>query len=172
MKDKFEYKVFIPKLRRNLLTDKNIKMIEDKTGVSIEINYDGEVVIRGEDSYKCWVCENIVKAIGRGFNFDKALILLNENYALELIDINDYAKNLNNRIRLKGRVIGKQGRVKAYLERLTGCSIVVYGKTVGVICDENTLPIARNAVQMILEGAKQSTAYKYVEKQLKKQSEF
>lgn len=171
----FETKVFIPKSKIKTLVineGRNKKLLEDKLGVELEVNIDGEITMRGEDSYKLLICENILKAIGRGFSHDKAFKLLNDNYILEVVDISDYAKTQKARVRLKGRIIGENGRAKRHLEDMTGCYITVYGKTVSLICEVNLSPIARDAVRMILEGAKHATAYRFIEKELRKLPEF
>jgi len=60
---------------------------------------------------------NVVKAIGRGFNPDKALRLIEKDIMLHLLDLNDYADTENSRNRLKGRVIGRDGETRRHLER-------------------------------------------------------
>ena len=90
--------VKIPKERIGVLIGKNgevKKRIEKELGVQININQDGEVTISSTENTKdplaLWKGRDIVKAIGRGFNPEKALRLLSDDYVLEIIDISDYA---------------------------------------------------------------------------------
>ena len=127
-----------------------------------------EITIQGEESYNAWVCEQVIKAIGRGFTPKDALKLTQENHVFELIDIMDYARNQNDKFRLRGRVIGEDGKTRERIERETNCEIVVYGKTVGVIGPAEDAKNAIKAVEMLLEGAQTSTVTKFLEKEAKK----
>ena len=49
-------------------------------------------------------------AIARGFNPELSLLLLKPDYAFEIVQIKDYAKTKNSMLRLKGRVIGQEGK--------------------------------------------------------------
>ena len=66
--------------------------------------------------------------MGRGFNPKDALDLTKEGFVFELIDIMDYARSKNDKYRLRGRVIGEEGKTRHHIERETGCKIMVFGK--------------------------------------------
>lgn len=162
----FQYKLLIPKDRTGVLIGEKGKMkrlIEKKTGTKITVE-DEEITIAGEDSYNAWICEQVIKAVGRGFNPKDALKLTIEDYVLEVIDIMDYARNENDKARLKGRVIGGEGKTREYIENATGCKLNVYGKTVGIIGPSSEIRTAREAVDMLLNGAQTSTVYRYLDK--------
>lgn len=145
------------------------KRIENETGTKIEITKDGEVTISSEDSLNAWEAKQIVKAIGRGFSPDVALLLTNEDYVLEIIDLKDWVgKNENAIKRLKGRVIGEQGKAKMTIEDLTETYISVYGKTISIIGELTRVQIAKRAVQMLLDGSRHATVYRLLESERKK----
>jgi len=152
----------IPKARVKVLREV-IDEIESKLSVKIEIRPD-EILVGGE-SLDVWIALKIIKAIGRGFDPSVALKLLKEDYDLVVIDIMRFANTKNALIRLRGRVIGEKGRAKKYIEQLTDCHIQVYGKTVSIIGPLDKLDLARQAVEMLLNGAKHSTVYRFLERE-------
>lgn len=136
-------------------------------GVKIEVNSSiGEVKIESEDKIREMEAENVVVAIGRGFSPEKAILLFNEDYYLEILDIRDWVGKKENHIkRLAGRVIGKNGRAREIIEELSGAYVSVYGHTVGIIGKIENLQIAKKAVEMLLDGANHSTVYRFLEEE-------
>jgi len=108
--------------------------------------------------------QNVVKAIGRGFNPEKAFRLLERDVALYIIDISEYASSSNSRDRLKGRVIGRDGEAKRHVEKMTEIDMCIYGKTIGLIGKAQNIEVAQEAITMLLNGSSHSTAYSYLEK--------
>jgi ribosomal RNA assembly protein len=66
--------------------------------------------------------------------------------------------------RLKGRIIGTEGKTRRLIEELTEANVVVYGHTVGIIGSFEEADAARNAVQMIIEGCEHHTVYRYLQR--------
>ena len=96
------------------------------------------------------------------------LTLANENYDLDIIDITKYAHTKNALIRLRGRVIGQEGRSRKFIEKHTKTYISVYGKTISIIGTYENLSTARRAIIMLLEGAKHPRMYGFLEDLKKK----
>jgi ribosomal RNA assembly protein len=115
---------------------------------------------------------NIVKAIGRGFSPNRAMTLGNEDFDLAIIDLEEVVgKSHNAQERIKGRIIGKEGKSRALIEELTETSISVYGSTVAIIGNIEALPTAREAIMMLIRGSFHKTVYNYLfayRRQLKK----
>ena|SRR3989344_388800 len=144
------------------------RLIEQKTHTRLLVSKEGEIVLEGEhvDTY---LSSLICKAIGRGFNPSIALLLLNEAYGLELLTISEFTgKQKKKQERIKARLIGTEGKARMHLERLTGCHIVVFGKTVGIIGSFDVLDIARRGIEKLLGGAPHGNVYRYLEIELKK----
>ena len=136
-------------------------LIEEKLDVSVKLS-GNEVTVSGS-SIELLKAHNLVMAVGRGFSTDKALYLLQDDFSLDVIEIGEFAKTQKAFIRLKGRVIGDDGRAKRFIEKNTNCLIRVYGKTVSIIGKSEDLINARRAVIMLLEGAKHGTAYRFLD---------
>lgn len=161
----------IPKLRVACLIGKKgetKRIIERSTKTKVKISSEGDVEIEGE-SYGEYICEKIVKAVGRGFNPDIALNLVREGYGLEIIDIKDYVgKSKNKLIRLKARLIGSEGKARKIIERLTDCSLCVYGKTISIIGEVEKLNIALRGIQKLLQGSMHGNVFAFLEREMKK----
>jgi ribosomal RNA assembly protein len=166
----FEYKLFIPEKRVGVLIGEKGKikrLIEKKTGTKLAIDKE-EVTISGEESYNAWVCKRIIKAIGRGFNPNDALKLIIDGFVFKLINIMDYARNQKDKFRLRGRVIGEDGKTRKRLEMVTDCKIIVFGKTIGIIGNEQGVQDALEAIEMLLDGAQTNSVFNFLEKKAKK----
>ncbi|MCD6403903.1 MAG: RNA-processing protein, partial [Nanoarchaeota archaeon] len=94
----------IPKQRVGLVREEK-ERLEKELGVKIEVGPEGEITLEGE-GINLWNARNVIKAIGRGFDVETALLLKEEGYNLEVVDIEDYGKSKNALKRLRGRVIG------------------------------------------------------------------
>ncbi len=139
-----------------------IKRVEDALNVKIEIEDGVKIIGRGLEAYKARM---IMKAFGRCFSMDDALLLLDDEYGFVIIDVRDYAKSRNRQIVLKGRVIGEKGKTKRYIEGICNVKISVYGKTISIIGKWEDLEIAKRAIEMLLEGRMHSTVYRFLETQ-------
>lgn len=162
----------IPKDRIGVLIGKDgetKKEIEEETGVELDIDSQtGEVDIdteEVEDPIIKMKIKDVIKAIGRGFNPDKALFLLEDGVYFELLDIRNYVGKSPKAIkRIRGRVIGKEGRTRELIEELSEAYISIYGNTIGIIGGVTESKIAKRAVEMLLDGSPHSAVYNYLEK--------
>jgi ribosomal RNA assembly protein len=118
-----------------------------------------------EDPLSVWKARYIVKAIGRGFNPEVSVKLMGDETILEIINLPDYVgKSKKAILRQKARIIGKEGRTKDIITDMTGVDISIYGKTVAIIGDMEQIHIAKEAVEMILNGVRHKTVYAFLEK--------
>lgn len=144
--------------------------IENATKTSIEIDSEtGSVSISpredAEDPLAVWKARYIVKAVGRGFNPEIALKLTDDEVLLEIINLPDYVgKSKKAILRQKGRIIGKDGRTRDIITDMTGVDISIYGKTVAIIGDMEHIHLAKEAVEMILDGSRHKSVYAFLEK--------
>jgi len=162
------YDTKIPKERIAVLIGKDgitKKQIESATHIKLKIDSkEGDIFLEGEDALGLYSAREVVKAIGRGFNPEIALLLLKPDYMFEMISMLDHVKSKNHMIRLKGRVIGAEGRSRKTIEELTETYISVYGKTIGIIGFSENVAIAKKAVESLLNGSTHSSVYKWLEK--------
>lgn len=162
----------IPVERVAVLIGKNgeTKEMIENHGVKLTIDSKtGDVKIEGKNSLKELDAENVIRAIGRGFSPDKAILLFKDDYYFELLDIRDWVGKKREHVkRIAGRVIGKNGKTRRIIEEETGAHISIYGHTVGIIGKIEELDLARKSIEMLLGGANHSTVYRFIEKEKKK----
>lgn len=141
------------------------KILERDLKVKLLIDSkEGDVTLMGDDAIQLYTGKEIVRAIARGFNPQIALLLLKPDYAFELIDLTDYAKQANHLQRLKGRVIGTAGKSRRIIEQATESYVSVYGKTIGLISPVENIMIAKQAIEALLSGSPHSSVYRWLEK--------
>jgi ribosomal RNA assembly protein len=141
--------------------------IQRRTKTKLEIDsHLGEVTILSDKSFfEVHIAKNVVSAIARGFSPENAFNLLREDFSLEIISLDEFIKNSKHRhTQIKGRVIGREGRIKQIIEKRFRCILSVYGKTVSIIGPEENLKEARDVVEKILSGAKHSTILKSIKR--------
>ncbi|MDD3178211.1 MAG: KH domain-containing protein [Candidatus ainarchaeum sp.] len=139
------------------------KDIQKKTSTNLNINsHTGEIIISTKKSfYEIHIAKNILTAISRGFSPEVSFNLLEDNFLLEIIDLDDFVKNTRNRHeQIRGRVIGKDGHIKKMIEDKLHCFISVYGKTVSIIGYQDNISEVRDVIEKILQGVKHTTVFK------------
>lgn len=116
-----------------------------------------------DDVSVLFTVQKIVKAIGRGFSPIRAMTLMDEDYDLIVMDLEDYVGGSKSaQERVKGRVIGKGGKSRALLEELTNCLVSIYGSTIAIIGNYEMLPVAIESVEMLLQGSFHKTVWNHL----------
>jgi ribosomal RNA assembly protein len=174
--------VRIPKERVGVLVGPDGKVkshIEEKLMVSLNVNSEyGDVnIILGDDAADPSVlfrARDVVTAIGRGFAPERAFRLVrDEDAVLDVVDLRQiFGRSESDIKRVKGRIIGMQGKTRRLIEELSGADVVVYGHTIGIIGTFEQANTARTAVQMLIDGCQHHSVYRYLAKkrrELKKQ---
>lgn len=168
----YAYELKIPRERVAVLIGKKGEIkryIEEETCSTIFVDSkEGEIRITGTDSLGLFSAREIIKAIGRGFSPETAMLILKAENAFELLNMSDYVgKSKNSATRLKGRVIGTEGKTRKHIEDVTETHLSVYGKTIGIIGEVEHVMLARRAIESILAGSTHSSVYKWLEKKKK-----
>lgn len=146
-------------VKRRIERTFEVSLYIDSGSGSVEITLNPEA----KDVTAIFTVKNIVKAIGRGFNPRKAEWLADEESNLILIDLTDYVgRSRNGLSRVKGRIIGRDGRSRKLLEELTGTAISVYGHTVAVIGKIESLDVTREAILLLVKGAFHKTVWNFL----------
>gem|GEM_PF-99986 len=160
----------IPKDRVAVLIGKKgeiKKKIQKETSTKIEINSDGEVIIKRkittENPLKQLKARDIIKAIARGFSPEKAFLLLKQENYLEVINLSEYVSDKSLK-RIRSRIIGKEGKSRKIISKLTKTEIVIYGKTVSIIGKIQNIQITKKSIMKIIEGAPHSAVFRYLER--------
>ncbi|MBU4075254.1 MAG: KH domain-containing protein [Euryarchaeota archaeon] len=143
------------------------EIIEEKTTARINIDSStGNVeIMEAKDPIMGLRAREIVHAIGRGFSPEKALKLLDDDLLMfETMDLSNMARTEKDMQRLKGRIIGREGKSREVFEALTGARISVYGKTISLIGYPEQNAVARAGIDMLLKGSSHGPVYKFLEK--------
>ncbi len=165
----YSYELKVPRNRVAVIIGKEggiKKEIEESTGTKLTIDStEGDVFVSGEDALGLYTAREIIKAIGRGFNPEIAKFLLKTDYILEVVDLAEFVgKSKEAMLRVKGRVIGKEGKSRMLIEELTECRISVFGKTISIIGLPESAASARRAVESLLKGSTHANVYKWLER--------
>ena len=162
----------IPQNRVGALIGKNgevKKSVEKLTGTVLDIDSDeGTVYITPredmEDPLGVWNANHIVKAIARGFNPDVAMKLIHDDIYLEVMKLPLYVgKSKKALARYKGRIIGTNGKTRELITELADVDMAVYGKTVSLIGEMENILVAKEAIEMILNGSRHKSVYSFLE---------
>jgi ribosomal RNA assembly protein len=174
--------VRIPKERVGVLVGADGKVkrhIEEKLGVKLEVESESGGVTatlseKATDPSLLFRAKDVVTAIGRGFAPERALRLIrDEDTVFDLVDLRDiFGRSESDIKRVKGRIIGMNGKTRRLIEELSNADVVVYGHTVGIIGTFEQVNVARSAVQMLIDGSQHHTVYRFLQRkrsELKKQ---
>ena len=179
MKSKFS--LTIPRERVGVLIGRKGKVkehLERTLNVSLEVDSSSGIVnVEDLDSnpINIWKARDVILAIGRGFSPEKAFKLLSsDEYLLEVIDLRSILGRSENAIkRVKGRVIGREGKTRRIIEEIADVDVSVYGHTISIIGGYENIIIAREAIKMLIEGKTHATVYRFLSnkrRELKKRS--
>jgi ribosomal RNA assembly protein len=171
--------VRVPRERVGVLVgpDGKVKQfIEERLMVELRVESESggvTIVLRGDavDPSLLLRAKDVVTAIGRGFAPERAFRLIrNEDNIFDIIDLRlIFGRSDSDIKRVKGRIIGANGKTRNLIEELSEADVVVYGHTVGFIGTFEQVDVARNAVQMLISGSQHHTVYKYLQR---KRSDF
>lgn len=143
------------------------KNIEGKLSVELQIDSDsGDVTItmseKATDPSMLFKAKDVVTALGRGFSPEHAFRLVrDEDAVLDVIDLRTaFGKSEADIKRVKGRIIGMNGKTRRLIEELTDAQVAVFGHTVSIIGTIEQAGVAREAVEMLVKGSMHSTVYR------------
>jgi ribosomal RNA assembly protein len=144
------------------------KRLEEACHVTVEIDGDsGEVIVRSSsaiegDPFKAM---SVIEAVGRGFSPQRALRLLEPETLLEVLDLREFSGKSDNSLeRIRGRVIGLNGKSRRVIEELTKCYVSVYGRTVAIIGEVTEAKLAKEAISMLAAGSRHRSVYNLLQR--------
>lgn len=163
--------VKVPQIRVGVVIGKNGEIkrrIEEETKTKVTIDSkEGNVTIEAsettDDPLAVWRARDIVVAIARGFSPKKSFRLFDEDEAMEVIDLTDFVGRSENALkRIRGRIIGENGKARRTIEELTGVNMSVYGRTVSLIGEYDQLTAAKESIMLFIHGAQHRTVYRFL----------
>ena len=175
----FQQVVKVPRDRIGVIIGKKGKVkgqIQDRCNVLIEIDSKtGDAIISLQSKEMPTEMEpfkavEVITAISKGFSPRRAYRLIDgDDDSFQLIDLRDYAgKSSNSMERIKGRIIGEEGKSRRTIEDLSGTYISVYGHSVGIIGTSDQIKIASDAVTMLSKGKSHKTVYNMLQEAKRK----
>lgn len=121
----------------------------------------GEIEISGEPVNE-FVAEKVIDAITLGFEMKTALLLKEEEFILEVINIKEHTRRRDLEL-IRARIIGTQRKTLTTLEQLTHCFFQVKNNFVGIIGPSNWIENGQQAIISLIKGSKQSNVYAFLE---------
>jgi len=151
-------KIIVEKLPRII---KNKDRLEKELNITIKMR-GKEVYISGKAEEE-YIAEKIIEALDFGFPFSNALEIKKEDFIFEILNIKEYAtqKNLE---RIRGRIIGKNGRTLKTISSLSECFLELSGNKLGIIGYAENIRKVEEACKILIKGSKQANVYAYLEK--------
>ncbi len=112
---------------------------------------------------------DFIKAVAHGFSPERAWRAIEEDQVLVIIDLKQYVGDHPNHLaRIKGRIIGERGKIRRALEEMTGTYISVSKNTVTIIGDYESSSIAREAIEMIIQGRQYRTVFLFIDRNMRR----
>ena len=143
--------------------------VEKRLSVELQVESEtGGVTIKlmptAEDPSVLFRAKEVVTAIGRGFSPERAFRLIeDDDTVLEVIDLREVVgKSQSDMKRLKGRIIGKEGKTRRTIEELTEANVSVFGHTISIIGNMDQAEAAKEAIRMLLRGSLHKTVYRFL----------
>lgn len=136
---------------------KNRKKLEKELNVKIT-NRGKEVYIEGgaEEEY---VSEKVVDALEFGFPYEIALLIKKNDLLFEIVNLKEYSRTKAME-RVRGRIIGTQGKALQTLTQITNCRFEIKGNEVGIIGNPEEILEAKEAIISIAQGSKHGNVYR------------
>ncbi len=139
-----------------------VPAIENRVKVHIGFGKD-RVSVRGSEVNE-YLVEQIIRAVDFGFDIDDALLLLNQEFVLEFIEVKEHTRRKNLKD-VRSRIIGREGKAKRTIEKLTGAAVVINGNDIGVIVDADHLSATVQGIEGLISGSKHGNVFGFLERQ-------
>ncbi|KAH9411644.1 RNA-binding protein [Ordospora pajunii] len=132
--------VMFPKYRVKYIeqTEKYIVLALEKKKISCAIDFERNVIsvltnASTRDPFIFIKAVNFVKLVGRGVGVEEAMKVLEDECFCEVIDIKSLAGSEKVFEKRRDRLIGPKEMTLEAIRKVTGCYVLVHGKTVSVI---------------------------------------
>ena len=119
------------------------------------------VFIKGRELNE-YFAEKVIDAINMGFPIKIALLIKNEDFMLEVMNIKNFTSKKDFE-RIRARIIGKEGKAIKTISKLTKCFLEIKGNEVGIIGEPENIENGHQAVISLIQGSKHANVYKYLE---------
>ena len=135
--------------------------------LGIKLSNKGKNVFVDGSPEKEFTAIEVLQAVNAGFSADRALELKQDDFMLQTIHIKDITKRQDLE-RVRGRIIGTDGRTLKTLQNLTNCDLAVKDNEIGLIGPATEMEDAVQSITSLIQGSKQGNVYGRLERQRKK----
>lgn len=154
MLEESSFATLFPKYREKYLKDswpEVTRVLKEKLGVRCELDLvEGSMTVRTTkktyDPYAILQARDVIKMLSRGVPVHQALRATNDDVFSDVIKISGYVQNKEKFVRRRQRLVGPNGATLKAIELLTGCYVLVQGKTVSVMGPHKGLETVRRIV--------------------------
>lgn len=140
------------------------RFLENKLKVKLEV-LPGKITISGSELNE-YEASRVLEAIDKGFSIETSLLLKNEDYVFEIINIKNISPRKNLAL-VRARIIGTKGKTLKVIKGLTDCDILLKDNQIFIIGPTEKIKDALNGLRKLIQGSKQSSTYSYLEKRKK-----
>ncbi len=141
------------------------RIFEKRLECDIEVDSStGKVNAKSDNSVNLFVLGNMIGAINMGHNPENALMLMDETFVVDNIDVKNYEKNIDRLKIIMGRIIGKEGITRKTIEDITKCKVSVHDHIVSVIGPYENTMLVHEALDMLIKGAAHKSLYSFLER--------
>ena len=145
---------------------RNKKRLERKLKVILTIK-GNEIEIEGKE-VNIFLTNQVLEAIDKNFSVKTALLLTNEDYVFEEINI----KSINKKKSLssiKSRLIGTKGKTLKTISNIANCHLALNDNIISIIGPAESIKETTQAINSLIHGSKQSNVYSYLERTRRKE---
>jgi ribosomal RNA assembly protein len=152
---------------KKIISEKIIRIIKSKGNLEKELNVaidinGNEITISGEPEDE-YIAERVIEALDFGFPFSAALQIKKEDIIFDILNIKECTTQ-KNFARVRGRVIGKDGKALKTISSLSDCHIELSGNKIGIIGNCENIRTVEEACKLLTKGSKHANVYAYLEK--------
>ena len=153
---------------KTLYSESVNKIRQNKTklekALKVKLSFSENNITIDGSAVEEYLASEIIDAINLGFKTPQALLLTEEGFILEKINIKDITHR-HDLTRIRGRIIGTRGKTKEIIENLSNCQISLHDNTIGIIGRAEQIKTAMQAITSIIQGSKQSKVYSSLERE-------
>ena len=159
----------LPKDRIGAFVGKNgntKKDIENKFGVKLTVNSATGLisVIDINSDYQFFKLTHFISAVGSGFSPERAFRLISDDEILLKLDLKEYSgKSVNSLNRIKGRIIGLNGKTRTIIEDMTNTYVSIYRHYVSILGGYNETKLALESIKLLASGSPHKVIYSMLE---------
>jgi len=136
--------------------------IDDETG-SVSVKYGSE---KAAEAYLA--VTKIMAAISAGFDERAIRDMIEKDLSFVVLDLEEIVGSSRPTLtRVKGRIIGERGRARQKVEEVTGCAVSIYENKVGVLGPQETIDVAREAVERLSKGFQHQSVYRFLDSRMR-----